>query len=445
MILQFSVSNFRAFRKMQTLNLAASNYDKTLPQNCITPDLPGLKGRRWVKGAAIYGPNASGKSSVLEALRAMVNLVRNSAKTTDPKEPIAGIEPFAFAPEALTEPTGFGLVFVNAGVRYEYRVAATLDRVWHESLRAFPDKWEQTWFCRNWNPETASYDWTPEKPSGYKRDPKREEYTLPNVLYLSKAVSLGDTQLEPVFGWFRERLRFLDLSAGAGFHGSFSMEQLVKRSPLAPRIIEMLRHADLGVADARVKEVEMANQIAEQVLLQLPEPARAQAATNKWVQPELLHNVPGTEPMPLPWERESVGTQRYFDLAGPWLDIMAKGFVVCIDELETSMHPLMVRELLRLMFSAEENASGAQLIFTTHNPLLLDPTLLRRDQVWFTDKDEKSEAYVYALADYAPRKGESLVRGYLAGRYGAVPFIPEGLLGSFPAIEEATKGGGDEH
>ena len=91
----------------------------------------------------------------------------------------------------------------------------------------------------------------------------------------------------------------------------------------------------------------------------------------------------------------------------------------------------MVRELLRLMFSEQENKTGAQILFTTHNPLLLDPTLLRRDQVWFTDKDTKGEAHLYPLSDYAPRKGESLTRGYLSGRYGAVPFIPEGLLGSF--------------
>jgi hypothetical protein len=95
----------------------------------------------------------------------------------------------------------------------------------------------------------------------------------------------------------------------------------------------------------------------------------------------------------------------------------------------------MVRELLRLFFSEKENPNGAQILFTTHNPLLLDATLLRRDQVWFTDKDADGEAYLYPLSDYSPRRGESLVRGYMSGRYGAVPFVPAGLLGTFQAHE----------
>jgi AAA15 family ATPase/GTPase len=100
------------------------------------------------------------------------------------------------------------------------------------------------------------------------------------------------------------------------------------------------------------------------------------------------------------------------------------------------MHPLMVRELLRLFFTDQENPNRAQIIFTTHNPLLLDSTLIRRDQVWFTDKDDEGKAHLYPLTDYEPRVGESLVRGYLAGRYGAVPFVPEGLLGTFPAVQK---------
>ena len=153
------------------------------------------------------------------------------------------------------------------------------------------------------------------------------------------------------------------------------------------------------------------------------------------LEPQFTHRGPNAAEIPLPWASESAGTQRFFSLAGPWLDILSKGSTVCIDELETSMHPLMVRELLRLFFSANENPKGAQILFTTHNPLLLDATLLRRDQVWFTDKEENGETHLYPLTDYSPRKGESLVRGYLSGRYGAVPFVPTGLMGSFSSHE----------
>ena len=132
---------------------------------------------------------------------------------------------------------------------------------------------------------------------------------------------------------------------------------------------------------------------------------------------------------------ESAGTQRLFGLAGPLLKILEDGHAVCIDEFDTSMHPLMVMELLRLFLSEKENPKGAQIIFTTHNPLLLDISLLRRDQVWFTDKDKEGEGHLYPLTAYAPRKRESLIRGYLSGRYGAIPFMPKGLLGQLESYE----------
>ena len=450
MLLQFTTSNFRAFREAQTLNLAASNYDKTLTANCISTELPGLKGQRWLKGVALYGPNAGGKSSLIEALEALASMVKNSAKTIDPKEPIRQIQPFALAPGKPVEPTGFAAVFVSDGVRFEYRVALTRERIWHESLRAFPSVKEQLWFCRDWQPETQNYKWTPDKPTTYRRDPKKEEFTLPNVLFLSKAISLGDTQLEPVFRWFKERLRFVDLSVRAGGTplGLSTASEIFQNTSLAPRIIELMKHADIGISAIHVREEQIDEKVAailERMKEVFQDNVPGDPTKLKMPRVELSHSADLGVSIPLPWEAESAGTHRLFELAGPWLDILENGYTVCIDELETSMHPLMVMALLRLLFSDKTNPKGAQVIFTTHNPLLLDSTLLRRDQVWFADKDDHGEAHLYPLTDYAPRKGESLVRGYLSGRYGAVPFIPQSLLGSFPAGKSDTGGSRDEH
>ena len=439
MLLQFSVSNFRCFRKLQTLNLAASSQDKTLPDNCIAKEFPGLPGKRWIKGAALYGANASGKTTMIEALNALAKLVKNSAKVTDPKEPIPQIEPFALAPGEPETPTAFGVVFETEGVRYEYRVAATRERVWHESLRAFPEKREQMWFSRNWNPTSASYEWTPERPTGFQRDPHLEGYTLPNMLFLSKAVASNRTDLEPVFRWFKERLKFLDLSTRKQFGAGFTLKQVEEKTDLFPKIVNLLRHADIGVSGAQAIEQHPPEDKVEEIAASLPPEQQDQFRQRRWFQPELTHRGKLNLEIPLPWDSESAGTHRFFAVAGPWLDIMANGHVVCIDELETSMHPLMVRELLRLIFSAKENTGGAQIIFTTHNPLLLDTTFMRRDQVWFTDKDEAGEGHLYPLTDYAPRRGESLIRGYLSGRYGAVPFVPTGLTGSFQSHEILEK------
>lgn len=428
MIIQFSVSNYRCFRGFQTLNLTATA-DTSLPDNCISKALPGLTGKRWLKGVSIYGANASGKSTVLDALSALTNLVLSSAKVTDAKEPVQHIEPFSLSPDDLTVPTAFGLVFVAEGIRYEYRVAATQERIWHESLRAFRSAREQVWYSRDWDPKTSAYSWTPDRPSGFRRDPQLEGYTLRNMLFLSKAVANNREELEPVYGWFKEKLHFLDLGANRGFSHSFTLKQIEEQAEHAKRIIDLLRHADIGVSGASVVEDRPDNEKLEMNINSAPEGVREMLRKRKWLLPELTHQGTDDSNIPLPWNRESAGTQRLFALAGPWLDILKRGLVVCVDELETSMHPLMVRELMRLFMSEQENTNGAQLIFTTHNPLLLDTTLIRRDQVWFTDKDESGTAHLYPLTDYSPRKEESLVRGYLSGRYGAVPFIPSGLLG----------------
>ncbi len=456
-ILSFSFSNFRAFKDVQTLNFDAGKADKELAGNCFTPELPGQKEASFVKAVALYGANASGKSSVLDALKCLATWVAGSANIVDPEDPITGIEPFALSPGGAAEPTAFAIVFITGGLRYEYRVAATREQIFHESLRAFPTAKAQVWFSRDWSEEKQRYEWTPDRPSGYQPDAKMREFTLPNVLFLSKAISLGDVQLEPIYRWFKEGIRFFDLSVQMrGVDNEFTVQEFEKDSALSRQVVALLSHADIGVIGAELPERDEAldlmfseiwNSIkdgegrVEQLFEELKKadfsryleefrkrkPSRTSGPANRI---KLLHRSKDGESVALPWSAESAGTRRLFTLAGPLLNILRKGQVVCIDELDTSIHPKMVCEILRLVFNAETNPGGAQILFTTHNPLLLDPTLLRRDQVWFTEKDAAGESHLYPLTDFHPRKDESWARGYMAGRYGGIPYIPHGLLGS---------------
>lgn len=440
MLLQFSVSNFRSFRKRQTLSMAASAQDKTLPENCISLNLQGGSPKMWLKGAAIYGANASGKTTVLESLKALAHLVKNSAKATDPREPISIIEPFALESESAEDPTAFEVVIVVDDVRYAYAMAATRERIWHESLRAYPTGSAQTWFSRNWNAKTSSYEWSPENPTGFKRDSRLEGDTLSNMLFISKHIASNRTELDPVYRWFKDRLNFLHLDANWHFGGDFTINQLREGTPLANRIVELLRHADLGVTGAQVVEQGVTRELLEALQrfpMEMPEQAR-ERLKRPFYEPELIHRGTNDTEYRLPWGAESAGTHRLFALAGPWLRFLTDGDVVCVDELDTSMHPMMATELLRLLFNEKESPNRAQIIFTTHNPLLLDTTFIRRDQVWLTDKDRNGEGHLYPLIEYAPRKDESLIRGYLSGRYGAVPFIPKGLLGQKASYETVT-------
>ncbi|MCC8151337.1 MAG: ATP-binding protein, partial [Lachnospiraceae bacterium] len=123
-------------------------------------------------------------------------------------------------------------------------------------------------------------------------------------------------------------------------------------------------------------------------------------------------------------EQESAGTQRFFSRIGGWLQALESGSLLVVDEIEDSLHPLLTRRLIEMIQDSSINTKGAQLLFTTHDAMLLDLTFLRRDQIWFAEKNECSCATeIYALSTFSPRKGENIRKGYLQGRFGAVPFI----------------------
>ena len=171
-------------------------------------------------------------------------------------------------------------------------MAATRERVWHESLRAFPKKVEQLWFGRDWNEGSASYAWTPERPTGFQRDPVLEGYTLSNMLFLSKAVASNRPEIDPVFRWFKGRLRFLDLSARNRFSMAFTLERIQEKAALRDRILEMLRQADLGVTNARVIE-ECPGEGFEKIFATAPMEIRERFRKDLYLQAQLAHRYSG--------------------------------------------------------------------------------------------------------------------------------------------------------
>ena len=126
----------------------------------------------------------------------------------------------------------------------------------------------------------------------------------------------------------------------------------------------------------------------------------------------------------LQMDQESAGTQRFFARIGGWLQALEAGALLVVDEIEDSLHPLLTKRLIEMVQDSALNTNGAQLLFTTHDAMLLDLNFFRRDQIWFAEKDDKACAtQVYSLASFSPRKGENIRKGYLQGRFGAIPFI----------------------
>ena len=432
MLIEFKVTNFRSIREEQTFSLVAANSDKELPSCVIERDLPGLSGVRFLKGAVIYGANASGKSNFIEAIHFLVDFVRNSTTKLQPGDPI-GIKPFKLDRDSISRPSIFEIMFVAEGVRYLFGLSVTMERVIEEYLIAYPKGAPQRWYHRKFKKSKNTYEWA--KPStAFKSDKNLQDKTRENSLFLSVGAQFNHPQLTKVFKWFKNNLRFINLR-GLRIDPAFTAN-LIHKTDHHDLILNLLRSADFGIADVIIQEKEMSidemkKRARSSLLSHVAEIEKKYSLksddTVKMIKVYLAHKSDGIDPVSLDFEDESSGTQRFFALIGPWIDILDNGYTVFIDEIETSLHPILVREILRLLFCSKNNPRGAQIVFTTQNTILLDNTLMRRDQIWFTEKTPAGTTHLYPLTDYQPRKDEALAKGYLAGRYGAIPFLQDGF------------------
>ncbi len=425
MIIRFKTGNFKSVKEEVELDFVASNYDKTMLGNLIDLKEISLSKVKLVKGVALYCANASGKSNVLNAIKFMVRFVVNSATRISPGGE-TGVIPFCLDEKCRHSPSSFEMAVLIDGIRYCYGFSLDNARVHEEHLTAYPKGVAQHWFKREFTPETNEYSWNNSE-SFFKLDKDLASKTRDNCLFLSVGAQFNNQQLTTVYNFFRNTLVFFDLS-NRGLFPSFTADIIEKQDSKAEAVKRMLRLADFGVCDISVisemKELEQVPNLPPSLVESLKKDGETKLR-NRSI--NFAHAGAGNLHSEIEFNRESAGTKRFFSLAGPFLDILEKGRIVVIDELESSMHPLLVRELLKLFFSSESNSKGAQIIFSTHNPILLDNEIIRRDQVWLTEKNQAGATFTYPLTNYKPRNNESLLRGYLSGRYGAIPFMPEGL------------------
>lgn len=420
MFVEFRVRNFRSFRDEQVLSLVASR-DKTLDENCVQEgDL------RLLRGVAVYGANASGKSNLIKALGFMRDTILESADYKPGRK--LGLAPFLLDSRSSHQPSMFEVTFYHEGVRYQYGFEVSTTRIEEEWLFAYPKGPAQKWFSRAFNKDESKYEWN--YSSFFKGEKTRlAEKTRENALFLSVAAQWNHAQLTAVYGWFRDNLRVVDskhnLRPITAEMLLPSHEDGATEATPSDAVGFLLQEADLGISGVTVKKKKvdvdaivfpegMPSEIRSKILRNLEEQLDVQ----------VLHkNLETGEDVSIPLDEESDGTQEFFKLIGPWLQACAWGISVFIDELEASLHPLLARRLVEMIQHPEINSERAQLVFTTHDTTLQDPELLRRDQIWFTEKDEAGATRLCPLSDYSPRKGEAIQKGYLSGRYGAIPML----------------------
>jgi hypothetical protein len=429
MLIEFSVANFRSIRSRQTLGLTANSKDHHLGRNIASgpEDLDAV-----LRSAVIYGPNASGKSNLLRALQTLQALIVSSAVATQEGQ-VLPVTPFLLDAESSSLPSEFGIVFVAAdGTRFEYFCALTSQRVEKEWLVAYPKGRSQRWFEREYHRDTEAYDWWfGPNFRGEKAERKIwQDFTRGNSLFFSTAIQLNNEQLKPAFNWIAQNL--IVLTAGTNFNPILSFD-LLRQPDGAKQFMEFMHAADIGIARIEVREEEYRGQpipgpvpgSTMQFFPIAPVPGLP-AQTPKQLKIVTWHKRTGTlEDVPLDlFADESEGTRKLFEFTGGWLRALSLGATLFVDELDRSLHPYITRFLVRA-FHGTKNTKNAQLIFTTHDTTLLDSDLMRRDQVWFVEKDSEQSTHLYSVLEYQPRKDEALERGYMKGRYGAVPAIGE--------------------
>jgi AAA15 family ATPase/GTPase len=413
MLLDFRVRNYRSIRDEQALNLVASNPDKSFRETHLVPTR--LKSIPYVvRSAVLYGPNASGKSNLLRAMDYMRAVVGESAISMVPGA-LFNVQPFRLDAEYSAQPTEFEISFLMGGLRHQYGFTMTSQRILNESLVVYQSAKPTQWFRRAISEDGDSYSY---EFSSALIGPKKlwQDSTRANALFLSTAAQLNSELLGPVFRWLTDSILFLPAHAMVDHNFTTAMLATVEGRA---QIRDFLTTADISIEDI---QTITRKGVRNQLLIQAGGITHSSMEEDEFLVPVFHHKTPnGSARFEL--QDESEGTQRLYSLVAPILDVLREGRILVVDELDSSLHTLLVRRLISMFHDPDINKNGAQLIFSTHDTSLLDHSLFRRDQIWFTEKDRAQATHLYPLTDFSPRKNEAWERGYLGGRYGAVPFF----------------------
>lgn len=420
MLIEFSVANFRSYWEPRKLSLTATPQKDLLENNTFESPVSGLP--RLLRSAVVYGPNAGGKSNFVRAMGFVKKFVNSSAKELQEGEEIA-VTPFLFNQLGQTQPSEFEVQFIQEGVRYQYGFAVTKEKVTNEWLIAYPEGRAQRWFERTFQPDSNDYQWYfGSRFIGRKK--QWQEMTRSNALFLSTAIQWNSEQLKPVFTWFK---RLFVIGPSTLLSPSYSINAC-HDDENKKRILAFMNEADISISDIQMDTKDFSSEdLPSDMPEEIKEDIRRRLDGKKiMTMVGFLHPVDGGDSqVTLPLEEESDGTRKLFAYAGPWLSILSQGRIIVADELDNSLHPKIMRFLLSMFHNCKTSPANGQLIFTTHDTSLLDQDLVRRDQVWFVEKDKSNASQLYPLTDFKPRAGEALQKGYLNGRYGALPYTSE--------------------
>ncbi len=424
MLIEYKVSNFRSIYEEQSFNMICVNSYKEKSETNI---IKYTNQMNLLKSTAIYGPNASGKSTLLDSLNVFRKIVLYSSTkfNINAKLPIT---PFAF--EQATD-TSFEVTFVENNVKYIFGIVLNEERILEEYLIAYPSSQPQTWYIRMYDEENKDYKY---KYGNFLKGQKKiwEKSTKKNALFLSTAINLQNdenNQLSPIYNWFSTKLTSVNIN---GFSDELSKEYCMNNEK-KKKIISFLQLAGIDILDIEV-DIEKRKKLFSDIdnvaigenikaLETVMEKLLSDYEIEK-LKKDIKINFIHSNGISLKLQEQSDGTKKLFSFASHWIESLDKGKVLFIDELNDNFHPSLVKLLVDMFNDKDYNQNGAQLIFTTHETSILNQEVLRRDQIWFCDRNENLSTKIYPLSDFKPRKDyENIEDSYLSGRYGALPYF----------------------
>ena len=414
MLINFSFGNFRSFRDIKSLRMEAGRVED-LTESVIEKD-----GFRLLPVAAIYGANSSGKTNVIKAMGMFRYIVRDSEELKFYAHIFQ--DPFMLDMQTKDTPTVFEIQFLLDSTVYRYGfeyLPTEIVSEWLYERNIESNRKEHVLFYREGEKFTISTKY-------FSEGRNKKKLTTKNRLFLSLVAQLNGNISQKLIKYLGNCNTISGLESDS--YERLSLKMIEHHSEGYQEAMELFKKLDLGFTAIEVEEKEALNRLKEGLAtLQNINLEKLQGV--KVYETYTTHNVYDQDGKVVGYERlfandtESNGTKKIISLSGPIFHTLLHGSVLFIDELDAKLHPILTRAIVRLFMDKETNPKGAQLVFTTHDTHLLDKDCLRRDQVWFTEKDATEASDLYSLFEFKERNDRNFEKNYIQGRYGAIPFI----------------------
>ena len=431
MLIDFTMRNFMSFRDEVSLSMVASNTVKECEEHEGNSNITVTEsGKRYLRTAAIYGANGSGKSTVVAAMSLFKSMVLQSFVNEAIVTQLSNLY-YHFDTDSQIQPVSLQIIFVCNGQRYRYGFEVKDGKILSEWLFILGEKASKESYCLKREGQEIKVN------SRIVKGARGvETKTRSNALYLSTAAQFNVEVAMTVKEWFRKRFNII-----SGLNDDtllFTARAFIHNPTLREQILSMIGYVDACIKHVdvkeNVKEIQPQNasvDLLNQIRIHIPAEIRQrieQHSLDIQATHELYEKGKVVGNQQLSFKYESLGTTKLFALLGPFFDTIQNGGVLVIDEFGASLHTQLSMELLKLFYTPM-NVSGAQLIVTTHDTNLLRKDLLRRDQIWFVEKSPEGVSDLYSLVEYkinqanSVRNDASFSKDYLLGRYGAIPYF----------------------